>query len=82
MGVAPEGGRMNGIPRGAAIHPPPDLPPVQGGGVRAGAARPLLLPLPCRGRVGVGVAGYSQPSTHLAPKLPKAPEYLKSGRPG
>ena len=26
-------------------------------------------------------AGYSQPAVHAAPKLPKTPEYLKSGRP-
>ena len=30
----------------------------------------------------ITLAGQSQPSVHAAPKLPKAPEYLKSGRPG
>ena len=34
------------------------------------------------GCLPIASAGQSQPSVHAAPKLPKAPAYLKSGRPG
>ncbi len=58
VGVGGAGGRVR--PSG----PPSRPPPCQGGGVSMvkgrsmnGLSVPLLLPLPCRGRVGVGVTG-------------------------
>ena len=44
------------IERASRSTPLPTSPPVQRGGASMARSVPLVLPLPCRGRVGVGVA--------------------------